>query len=116
MLAARYRVERLHAVVDANEFQEWGWSHAPELNGKPLEELSEKWRAFGWRVLEVDGHDHEALAAVFEDATTTEGRPSLVVARTVKGKGYPLIEADPIRFHCATVSEEEHRVLVRGGE
>lgn len=116
MLAARYRVEGLHAVIDANEFQEWGWSYTPEVNRQPLEELSTKWGAFGWRVLEVDGHDHEALAAVFEDAASTEGRPSVVVARTIKGKGYPLIETDPIRFHCATVSEEEHRELIRGGE
>ncbi|HEX3559466.1 MAG TPA: transketolase [Pyrinomonadaceae bacterium] len=116
MLAARYRVERLHAVIDANEFQEWGWNNSPEVNRQPLEELSNKWSAFGWRVLEVDGHDHEALATIFEDAASTKNQPSLVVARTIKGKGYPMIETDPIRFHCTTISELEHRELVRGGE
>jgi transketolase len=116
MLAARYRVERLHVVIDANQFQEWGWSYTSDVNSQPLEELSNKWSAFGWRVFEVDGHDHEKLTTAFELAAATKGQPSVVVAKTVKGKGYPPIEADPIRFHCATVSEPEHRELVRGGE
>jgi transketolase len=115
MLAARYRVERLHAVVDANLYQEWGWSQSPETtSAHPVEDLAMKWAAFGWRVLEVNGHDHEALAATFEDAMSTSGQPSVVIAHTTKGKGFAQIEADPIRFHCATVSDEEHQELIRG--
>lgn len=114
MLAARYRVERLHAVVDANQFQEWGWSHQPELSGPPLEELARKWSAFGWRVLEVDGHDYDALTNTFNIAAATKDQPAVVIAWTTKGKGYPAIEADPIRFHCATVDEQEHRDIMKG--
>jgi transketolase len=116
MLAGRYRVERLHAVIDANQFQEWGWSYTSDVSSQPLEELTNKWSAFGWRVFDVDGHDHETLAATFEMAAATKGQPSVVVARTIKGKGYRPIEADPIRFHCATVDELEHLELMRGEE
>ena len=114
MLAARYRVEQLHAVVDSNLYQEWGWSQSREASAAPVEDLAMKWAAFGWRVLEVDGHDHEALAATFAEATATSRRPSVVIAHTTKGKGFAQIEADPVRFHCATVSEQEHQELMRG--
>ncbi|MCA1567906.1 MAG: transketolase [Acidobacteria bacterium] len=114
MLAARYGVERLHAVIDYNKFQEWGWSQSANVNTQPLENLSQKWSAFGWRVFEVDGHDHDALTDTFRQAMETKGQPSVVIAQTVKGKGFPLIEADPIRFHCATLSPEEHQQLTNG--
>jgi transketolase len=112
MLAARYRAENLHAVIDVNEYQEWGWSHGPAAGTKPVEDLALKWEAFGWRVYEADGHDHDGLTATFAEALATKGRPSVVLARTVKGKGYGLIEADPVRFHCATVEEHEHAQLL----
>jgi transketolase len=113
MLAARYRVSHLHAIIDANQFQEWGWSQSDGISSQPLEDLSLKWSAFGWRVFETDGHDYEAMTEAFEKATATVGQPSIVIARTIKGRGYPLIEADPIRFHCVTVSEQEHLELIR---
>ena len=114
MLAARYEVSRLHAVIDVNRFQEWGWNQDPDADTSPVEDLALKWEAFGWRVFEVDGHDHEKLTATFEQAMSTRGRPSVVLAQTVKGKGYKLIESDPIRFHCATVEAHEHAQLLEG--
>lgn len=112
MLAARYGLENLHAVIDVNEYQEWGWSQSSVTTTKPVEDLALKWGAFGWRVYEVDGHDYEGLTTTFGEALATKGQPSVVLARTVKGKGYELIEADPIRFHCATVEEHEHAQLL----
>jgi transketolase len=112
MLAAHYKVAGLHAVIDVNRFQEWGWSHDPEADAMPVEDLALKWEAFGWRVYEVDGHVHEMLAATFVEAMSTQGRPSVILARTVKGKGYKLIESDPIRFHCATIESHEHAQLL----
>lgn len=112
MLAARYEVSRLHAIIDVNRFQEWGWNQDPEADTSPVEDLALKWEAFGWRVFEVDGHDHEKLTETFEKAMSTRGRPSVVLAQTIKGKGYKLIESDPIRFHCATVEAHEHLQLL----
>jgi transketolase len=113
MLAARYRVERLHAVIDVNKFQEWGWSYSPEVNSEPLEQLVQKWSSFGWRVFEVDGHDYESLTTTLLSAAALKDQPSIVIAKTVKGKGYPTIEADPTRFHCTTVSAQEHEELLQ---
>lgn len=112
MLAARYRAERLHVVIDVNEFQEWGWCESPGVSTRPVEELFLKWSAFGWRVYEVDGHDYDGLADTMRQAAAVGDKPSVILAKTVKGKGYSLIERDPIRFHCTTVSEQEHAELL----
>lgn len=118
MLAAQARVANLHAVIDHNRFQEWGWnrSHAGAAAPPPIDRVADKWRAFGWRVFEVDGHDHGALEQVFRDATvatTSDAGPSVVIANTVKGKGVPMIEADPVRFHCTAVTDAEHAEILR---
>jgi transketolase len=106
MLAARYRLGHLHAIVDLNGYQEWGWHDAPHVDREPIPHAADKWRAFGWHVVDVDGHDHEALADAYVAAADPE-RPSVVLAHTIKGKGYPLLESDPIRFHCATLTAAE---------
>jgi transketolase len=112
MLAARLAADNLIAVVDANGFQEWGWSRSVDAP-EPVPNLAGKWAAFGWRVMEADGHDHEDLAAAFTAATVADGRPAMVITRTVKGKGVPLAEADPVRFHCTTVTDLEHAEILR---
>ena len=123
MLAAQVRLGNLHVVIDHNRFQEWGWNR-PETAGTaeadarplPIDRMADKWQAFGWRVLEVDGHDFDALERAFRDAA---GRgvhdlgPSVVIAHTLKGKGVPMIEADPVRFHCGAVTAAEHEEIVR---
>lgn len=110
LLAARRRTANLTAVVDANGFQEWGWGGGAHTG--PVPELAEKWAAFGWHVLEVDGHGHRALSEAFDRAASAAA-PTAVVATTVKGKGVPLIEADPLRFHCTEVTETEHAEILR---
>lgn len=107
MLAAQRGLDHLYAVVDHNRFQEWGWG------GAPVPAIADKWRAFGWRVREVDGHDVDALEAAYGAMTRTAGAPSLLVAHTVKGKGVPMIEAAPQRFHCDAVTDDEHAAIVR---
>jgi transketolase len=112
MFAARHALGNLHAVVDANGFQEWGWTHDRTLPQAPVPEDVAKWRAFGWSAAEVDGHDHAALAAAFGGMARDGARPSVALARTVKGKGFSTIVAEPIRFHCTTLTDEEHGALL----
>lgn len=116
MLAARCGADNLVAVVDANGFQEWGWSAGEVGTPEPVPEIARKWAAFGWHVLEVDGHDHKALSETFRLAESTRSRPCAVIARTVKGKGIRAIESDPIRFHCTTIGADEHALLLRSLE
>lgn len=112
MLAHRLKISNLYAVIDANGFQEWGWNYAPGIDNQPVENLAQKWQAFGWQVLEADGHDFNDLERTFAQALQISDQPKLIYARTIKGKGFPLIEKDPLRFHCTSVSGEEQETLL----
>jgi transketolase len=92
MTAAHYDLASLTAVVDRNRLQQG----ARTEDTKRLEPLADKWTSFGWEVREVDGHDHAALRAVF--APTSSGRPVVVIAHTIKGKGVSFIE-DRVEWH-----------------
>lgn len=78
----------LTAIVDYN-----GWS-AMARTAPAMEPFAEKWRAFGWSVQEIDGHDVGALASVLASVPFEPGRPSAIIARTVKGKGVSFMEND----------------------
>ncbi|MBT1695475.1 transketolase [Fulvivirgaceae bacterium PWU4] len=108
-LAERYKRGNLKAVVDYNKYQEYGWFFDPECNKEPVEKLGRKFESFGWKVWDVDGHDHLQLQDTFKMVAEYQEGPCVVLAHTIKGKGYALIERDPIRFHCGELSEEEQR-------
>jgi transketolase len=63
-----------------------------------VEPLADKWRAFGWHTIEVDGHSIEALQAAFAEAAATKGKPTVLIAHTIKGKGVSFMENNP-KFH-----------------
>lgn len=89
LLAAHHRLDNLCLVIDANGRQVDG----PTATVLDLEPFPAKWRAFGWHVLEIDGHDLPAILAAFDEARATRGRPSVLLARTVMGKGVDFLEA-----------------------
>jgi transketolase len=108
LLAAAWKLEGLTAVVDFNKIQSLG--RVDEV--LPLEPLAEKWRAFGWAVREVDGHDVEALLdALDPDRWPPEGRPRCVVAHTVKGKGVSFMENDLLWHYRCPRGDELARAL-----
>ncbi len=88
MSAAKFQLTNLCAIVDCNQ----GQIDGPVSQVMPIEPLAEKWRSFGWRVIEVDGHDFTALTTAFRQARQGSDRPCLVLARTVKGKGVSFME------------------------
>lgn len=90
MTAAHYKLDNLVAIVDRNGVQEDG----PTEQIMALEPFAEKWRAFNWEVREIDGHDPEALAAALHGVPFHPGRPSLLLAHTVKGKHVSFAEHD----------------------
>ena len=91
MSAAKYELDSLCAVIDVNGLQIDGRT----ADVMPSEPLDEKMAAFGWHVIKVDGHDVEAIAAAFEAAKTVKGKPTVLLAKTVKGKGVSCMENDP---------------------
>ena len=91
MSAAKYELDGLCAVIDVNGLQIDGRT----ADVMPSEPLDEKLAAFGWHVIKIDGHDFEAIAAAFEAAARVKGKPTVLLAKTVKGKGVSFMENDP---------------------
>ena len=108
--AAQYGLDRLCAVVDYNHMQ----SLNTVENTLRLEPFEDKWRDFGWNVERVDGHDVRALRGAFERAkgNAGSGKPSVVLAHTVKGKGVSFMENN-ILWHYRTPQGEEYRAALK---
>lgn len=102
LFAPHHRLDNLLAIVDYNKIQSFG-RVADVLD---LEPLAAKWRAFRWEVREVDGHDHDALRAAFADLPAAPGRPTMVIAHTVKGKGVRFME-DDLAWHYRSPTDAE---------
>ncbi len=94
MAAAHFRLDNLIAIADHNGLQTDGRT-ANIMNTAPI---AEKFQAFGWDAVEIDGHDFNAIHEAVETAQSPNGRPRLIIARTVKGKGIPSLE-NPISAH-----------------
>lgn len=102
MAAAHYRLDNLCALVDANALQIDG-EVAKVMNVAPI---AEKFKAFGWHAMEIDGHDMEAILAALDHAESVKGAPTVIVARTVKGKGVSFFE-NKASYHGVPPSDEE---------
>jgi transketolase len=103
MVAAKYRLASLVAIVDQNGVQLDGPVH--EI--LPLEPFAEKWRSFGWAVLEINGHDVRQVLDAFEEAREVHDRPTVILARTTKGKGVSFMENDA-RWHGIPPDEAQY--------
>jgi transketolase len=104
MFAAFHKVDNVVAIVDYNRIQLDGFVK----DIMELEPLADKWRAFGWNVIELDGHDIPALQAAFAQAAAVKGKPTVLIAHTIKGKGVSFMENNP-KFHgmAPTAAEVE---------
>ena len=111
LFAAHHRLDRLTAIVDFNKIQSFG-SVAEVLGLAPL---AEKWRSFGWGVREIDGHDLGAIDAALAALPFERGRPSCIVAHTVKGKGVGFMEGELLWHYRAPRGELEARALAELG-
>jgi transketolase len=102
MLAAAQKLERLCVVVDVNRWQATGRSE--DVSGP--QQLTDKWRAFGWSVHEVDGHDIGALVKLFSHLPDGSGKPVAIIANTVKGQGVSFMQDDN-NWHYRIPSADE---------
>jgi len=102
MFAAHYKLDNLCGVIDYNRKQIDG--DVEDVMG--IAPLADKWRAFNWNVIEVDGHDVAAVIEAFEAARRTKGKPSVLLAHTVMGKGVSFME-DDYRWHGNPPSVEQ---------
>jgi len=108
MAAAHFKLDNLVAIVDNNGQQIDGWNR-DVMN---LEPFRAKWQAFGWHVIEVDGHDFTQLITAFDQAKQVKGGPTVIIAHTVKGKGVSFMENNP-DFHGKAPNADEVKIALK---
>ena len=108
MAASHFKLDSLTAIIDRNGLQLGGSTE----DTMSLEPLDDKYRSFGWAVKIINGNDVEELVDTFSDLPFNKGKPSLIIARTVKGKGVSFIENRP-EWHHRIPTEEEKLLAVR---
>ncbi|OGI76115.1 transketolase [Candidatus Nomurabacteria bacterium RIFCSPHIGHO2_02_FULL_42_19] len=108
MLAGKNRLRNLIAVVDRNNIQIDGFTE----NIMPLEPLADKWRAFNWHVIEVSGHDFQALNEAIQEAKGVFEKPTVIIAHTIPGKGVREFERD-YRWHGKSPNKEEAKIALQ---
>jgi len=101
MTAAHHKLDNVCAIIDRNMMM--GDGSTEDIVA--LSPLEEKWKTFNWHVIQTDGHDFERLEASFSEASSVKGRPSLILARTTKGKGVPFMEENA-EWHDRGLTEE----------
>ena len=107
MCAGHYKLDNLCGIIDYNKMQ----SDDLNENIMGLEPLRAKWEAFRWHVMEIDGHDFEQIGAAFAEARQTKGKPTMIIAHTIKGKGVSFMEGSPLWHGSVKLRDEE---LVQG--
>ncbi len=107
MAASKFRLGNLTAIIDYNGIQQTGAAS----DVLPTEPIADKWRSFGWYVMEVHGHNVREILDALDRCDEVHARPSMIIARTVKGKGVSFMEYDH-RWHGQSPSDEEYKAAV----
>ena len=102
MAASHYKADNLCAIIDQNGLQIDGFIHEI-MSSYPI---PDKWRGFGWHVIEINGHDYKAISSAYDEAEKIKGRPTVIVAKTIKGKGVSFME-NQVDWHGKAPSKEE---------
>jgi transketolase len=108
MYGSFHKVDNVTAIVDYNRIQLDGFVK----DIMDLEPLADKWRAFGWHTIEVDGHSFPDLLKAFDEAAAIKGKPTVLVAHTVKGKGVSFMEDNP-KFHGVAPTPAEVELALK---
>jgi transketolase len=103
MTAAFYRLDNLVAILDKNHVQATG----PVVERYDTNPYAEKWKAFGWHVMEIDGHSIEQIAKALDKADEVKDRPVMIIANTVKSKGVPFAEGKA-QFHHGIMTQQQY--------
>ena len=102
MAASHYKADNLCAIIDQNGLQIDGFIHEI-MSSYPI---PDKWRGFGWHVIEINGHDYKAISSAYDEAETVKGKPTVIVAKTIKGKGVSFME-NQVDWHGKAPSKDE---------
>lgn len=107
MSGGNYKLDNLCAIIDRNGLQISGNTE----DVMKQDDQMERWRAFGWHAISAEGNDFDSLEKAFAEARATKGKPSVIIAKTTKGKGSPLME-NKAGWHHHLPNEEEYRQII----
>ena len=108
MSGAHYKLDNVCGIIDYNHLETDGT--VEEV--MDIAPLAEKWRAFGWNAIEIDGHDFEEIFSALDEARETKGKPTVIVAETVKGRGVSFMENN-VDFHGKAATREQMEQALR---
>jgi transketolase len=107
LVAAAHKLDNLVAIIDRNGFQ----ANVATEELIPLEPIAPKWEAFGWRALRVNGHDYDQLDRAFAELPLAPGKPTVIIADTVRNKGLPSLEGKPDRWFVKLTPPEVEQLI-----
>lgn len=106
-IASKYALDNLTIFMDYNQLQQYGWAGS---NGRvrqiPVHQPEARWQAFGFHVIQIDGHDMQQIVQACRDAKQTKGKPTIIIAKTKKGKGVSFMEGDYL-WHSRVPTDQE---------
>ena len=105
-IAYRYQLDNLIVFMDYNKLQQYGWKGKDQPRDIPVVNPAKKWEAFGWNVLEINGHDYQEIVRACQDAKKQKGKPTVIVANTIKGKGVSFMQNQYL-WHSKVPTDEE---------
>jgi transketolase len=108
LTSSTHKLDNLVAFIDRNSLKSQGLTD----EAKSLEPLKEKWETFGWHTEVIDGHDLKAICDALDRAETIKGKPVMIIANTIKGKGISFIEGK-FEFHNSSINEEQYKVAMK---
>ena len=109
LVANHYKLNNLIAVIDHNKMQSLDFCE----NTISLAPFADKWKAFGWNVIDIDGHDHDALKAAYEEAKRSTEKPTVIIANTIKGKGVSFMENNILWHYRFPHEGEEYDIALQ---
>ncbi len=109
MTSSKYKLDNLCLIVDCNELQLIGKTE--EIMGLNAENIEQKFASFGFNTKIIDGHNIEEIMQAFEDAKLVKDKPTVIIAKTIKGKGISFMEIDP-SWHGKSLNDEEYKKAI----
>jgi len=106
--ASKFKLDNLVCILDYNKAQIDGFVK----DVMPIEPIADKWRAFGWHVISIDGHDFDSIIGALNEARATKGKPTFIVADTVKGKGVSFMEGK-VDWHGVAPDAEQAEIAIK---
>lgn len=111
-VASKYELDNLVAILDYNKLQQFGWETEDQTRKVPVANPEKRWEAFGWNVINIDGHDHKQIGDALKEARGVKGKPTIIIANTVKGKGVSFME-NAYLWHSRVPTDEEYKNAIQ---